>query len=788
MRSLLVMAGVSVALAVPSASRAAEVTPPVVVEHRAVVWSASHAQAEPPADVPVVLTIDAEGSVTDVTVVGDFAPDVVRAARDGARAFRFRPATRDGIAVASKVRERVVFQIDAPPSPAVPEGPPGPAAGPPEEARVLGRTAPRSASELTRGREVLEAAPRRTSADLLNIVPGVFVTQHGGEGKAHQIFMRGFDAVHGQDVELWVGGVPVNDVSNVHGQGYADLHFVSPEVVHEVSAQGGPFDPRQGDFAVAGTVRMRLGLAEEGAVVKGTLGSFGTRRLFVGYRPRGEDPKTFASFEEYATDGFGPNRAARRGSFLAQVAHDFAGGISARVLFGTYSGRYDSAGVLPRRDIEQGRLDRYATLDPRQGGRGSRTQVLAELKKEGDRATFALAPFVVARGMSLRQNFTGYLTGALRGEPNVSDNSEQKNDALTLGATGSMRYALPLLSKRDTTEVGLYGRHDRVSQSQTRLRDVDDRVVATLVDADLQATHVAAYVDEELRLGSRVTVRGGARVDSLSYAVDDRSRAPGPSRSAQGTHVGEKVSVDVFLGRGVRLVGSYGRGFRSPQARSLANGETAPFTDVTSFEVGLRGTLGRALAGSVAAYTSGLDGDLVFDPETARNEPVPGTRRTGVTAELLAHAGEGLVLSGSATYTRAAFVANGAGFVAGDLLPYVPQIVVRTDARYTHALAKVFARELEGRVGLGLDGVLRRPLPYGEIGQNVVLFDASLGLRLREVELSLDATNLLGQPYYDGQFVFASSFSGGATPSRIPVQHVTQGPPRAFYASVTLHF
>src|SRR5690606_3351870 len=107
-------------------------------------------------------------------------------------------------------------------------------------------------------------------------VPGAFVTQHSGEGKAHQIFFRGFDALHGQDIEFWVGGAPVNEVSNVHGQGYADLHFVMPEVVRQVRAWGGPFDPRQGDFAVAGSMAFELGYGEPGATLAGSVGSFGT--------------------------------------------------------------------------------------------------------------------------------------------------------------------------------------------------------------------------------------------------------------------------------------------------------------------------------------------------------------------------------------------------------------------------------------------------------------------------------------------------------------------------------
>jgi len=788
-------------------ARAHDVTAPVAVHHPDAAWPAE-ADAHDVV-VPVIVVVAEDGTVSSVEVEASVSHAIDHAAVAAASAFRFSPATRDGKPVSAKVREIVRFRgkVAAPapaPVPAsasaeaphhhTPNAPPHTHAAPPEPpkveaVRVEGRAAARSASEVVRGRDVLGAAPHRTASDLLNVVPGVFVTQHSGEGKAHQIFMRGFDAVHGQDVELWVGGIPVNEVSNVHGQGYADLHFAPPEVIKEVVAQGGTYDPRQGDFGVAGTVRMKLGYAEPGIHAKGTLGSFGTRRLFLAYRPKDASDETFAAFEEYTTDGFGPNRSARRGSLMAQATHDFDGGLSARVLFSTYAGRFDSAGVVPAREVEAGRLDRFATLDPKQGGRSSRTQVLLELHRDTEGGSFHVAPFVVVRGLSLRQNFTGFLGDSLRGGADTldSDNTEQRQSSVMFGGTASYKRPLRIASDRDTIEVGVYARHDRIEQSQVRLRSVDDRVNATLVDADVQATDVAAYVDDALHLHPRLVIRGGLRVDTLAYGVVDRASNPGPSRSSQSANLGKKITADVTVLRGLHVLGSYGDGFRSPQARSLANGQLSPFTKVQSFELGARFTLGRALSGSAALYTTSLSDDLVFDPVTARNEAVPGTRRVGGTVELTARAGDLLLLSSSATYTRAAFTGSNADYAEGDLLPYVPQLVVRSDAKIERTIARLFSRDLVGRVGVGLDGVIRRPLPYGEIGQNVVLTDATIGVRLKEVELSLDATNLLDQPYYDGQFVFASNFARSTSPSRIPVRHVTAGPPRAFYASLTLH-
>src|SRR5262249_25463672 len=158
------------------------------------------------------------------------------------RHFSFEPAEQDGVPVAAKVRAIVRFVgVPAPAPPAKqPEAPPPPpavkaaAVAPPPAARtpeattavdVRGeRPLTRTASETVVERPVLQAAPHRTAGDLVLTVPGLYITQHSGEGKAYQIFYRGFDAVHGQDLEIWAGGAPVNDVSNIHGQGYADLH------------------------------------------------------------------------------------------------------------------------------------------------------------------------------------------------------------------------------------------------------------------------------------------------------------------------------------------------------------------------------------------------------------------------------------------------------------------------------------------------------------------------------------------------------------------------------------
>ncbi|WP_433927799.1 TonB-dependent receptor [Sorangium cellulosum] len=654
--------------------------------------------------------------------------------------------------------------------------------GAPVAVVVQGARPPRSASETVRERAEVKAAPHRTASDALQLVPGVFTTQHSGEGKAHQIFFRGFDAVHGQDLEIWVAGAPVNEVSNVHGQGYADLHFVMPEVIRELRAQPGSYDPRQGDFAVAGSVRFELGYDEPGITVAAGAGSDGARRLFLAYHPERADEATFAAFEAYETDGFGPARAASRTSFIAQGVYQPAAGLSARVMASAFAARFGSAGVLRLDDIEAGKVDRFASYDPDQGGDSSRAQLVLDLRTAGDAPGegLSLAPFVVLRALRLRSNFTGYLE-----DPASGDATQQRNEAITVGATASYRLRLPLLSDRDAFEAGVVARTDWIEQSQRRLAAIDDRPTATLVDARVRATDVAGYLDASIRPARRIEVRGGLRADGLAYQVLDDAGEGAAARGAQGVHVGGKGTLDVALLPGLRALASVGQGFRSPQARSLGDGERAPFTRALSAEAGLRYADERVRA-SAALFHARLSEDLVFDEATGRNEPVPATARTGVALDAVAHPAPWLVSSVGLTYTRAAFTAAGGRHAAGDLLPFVPQVVARADLAVTPRLGALFGRRLEARAGAGATLLHRRPLPFGEIGHDALLTDVTAHLRYDRVELGLDVYNLLDAAWFDGEFVYPSSFTRGAAPDLLPARHVTVGAPRSVFASLSL--
>ena len=103
--------------------------------------------------------------------------------------------------------------------------------------------------------KLIEERPALRPGEVLEFVPGVIVTQHSGDGKANQYFLRGFNLDHGTDFATFVAGMPVNMRSHAHGQGYTDLNFLIPELVSRINYRKGPYFAEDGDFASAGSAR-----------------------------------------------------------------------------------------------------------------------------------------------------------------------------------------------------------------------------------------------------------------------------------------------------------------------------------------------------------------------------------------------------------------------------------------------------------------------------------------------------------------------------------------------------
>ncbi len=760
-------------------------------------------------DVLVHVEVDANGSLTDSRVISPANPKFDDLAIAAVSTWTFEPAKQNGRPVASHTSVTVHFDPNA-------------TAGnetitiTDTKARGVERPRDRGASTFELTPSLMSKTAQSSPGKMLEQAPGLFLANEGGSGHADQVFLRGFDAEQGQDIEFTVGGVPINEVDNTDGHGYSDTHFIIPEVVRALRVTEGPFDPHQGDFAVAGSANYELGVVERGLQFEQTYGSFSTQRTLVLWAPPNEREGTFGAAQVTNTAGFGVNRASTAASAMSQYEGELGERGLWRVLAMVYATHYKSAGVIRGTDVTSGKIDYFGTEDPSQGGDAQRYSLSFELEKPIDRTSEVKQQvFLTYRTMHITEDFTGFLLDDPQPgqsfHPQRGDAIEQDYTALTLGARGSYQLKGSLLGQDQTIELGYYGRFDHTLPEIQRLRF--GSTIPYLIDSDLvtDVLNVAPYVDLDLKPFAWLSLRGGVRQEFFSYDVTNLCATDGgyqrgqpldvlcPSYdtagprqntsqiSATGVISEPKVSAVAKLPGGLSLSASYGVGAQSLDAAYLTNNQNAPFSTLHAAEGGAiyhLATDDLELTGRVVGYYTHVDSDLIFDPLLGRLASSTGTTRRG--AVIAAHlATPWLHELASATYAYATYDQD------HTLVPYVPSLIARSDTSVVHAIPNVAIDDspVIGSLGLGLNYVGTRALPLGQESQPTFTIDASAGARWRWLKLGVQIQNLLDRRYPLTEYFYASDFhQGPAYATLAPTLNYTVAPPFTVLFTLGLAF
>ncbi|HMI93873.1 MAG TPA: TonB-dependent receptor, partial [Polyangiales bacterium] len=785
------------------------------------------------------LEVDRSGAVRTADVVDVAGADVSeradleRLAREHAGRLRFAPAEKEGAAIAARVRVELLAQAGAVASPGPEPDPepdpepnsdaPPPHAHPhvhahshphsPSELHDLSATArvslaaapalPVAASQLKLEVAALRAVPRRTAQDYLTLAPGVVLQNHSGVGHANSVFVRGFDAGEGEDLETLVDGMPINEPSNAHAHGYADSGFVIPETIERIDVLQGPFDPRQGDFAVAGSAEYVLGVRERGLRASAEYGSFAERHALLLWAPEDASRGTFVATELGAGDGFGPNRAHSQLSGMARYEHD-RGPVQYSVLGAAHASRYDSAGVLREDDYDARRLpcdgdeesQFFCTYDPHQGGSSARGLINGSLSWLRLGRELRVQAYFGKRGFRERESFTGFLLDE-RG-----DGVEQRYDADTLGLRSSYALQASAWGQRQRLELGMEGRQDFARTRMWRLRREGGIPYATVFDDELSLTHGAAYVRGELVPVSWLAIMGGVRGDAFGFSSLDLNapssdrvgeRLPVTASDAWGSAFSPRASVRALLLPPLHWVVSAGSGVRSSDAQALSQSENAPFARALAAETGpvleLAPWPWAKLTAQAFGFVTRVEQELLFDPQRARNVPAGDSSRYGVAGTTRLQVGQSSDTLLSVAYAEARAIDEGTGFFAlgkGAVLPFVPRFVARADHASTwrlRALGQPLA--LTGALGVGLIGA--RPLPLGASSEPVL--DVGLrGLaRLGMFELGLSVENLFDARQRVSELNHVSQFDPDGAASLRAARHFAAGAPRRWLGSLTVY-
>lgn len=831
---------------------ASDVTPPVVLSHVDAVYPPSALAERKHTDVVLVVTVDVDGHVSKADVAESGGADLDEAALIAMRQWTFVPAMRGDKPVASRIRVPFHFAPPAPPPELVdtsksdllpPQTSVPPVATPVGAAGSTATpvaTAPASAAAQTiqevdvRGQIHLEARshgssdytetvgelkaiPRTNASDALKLAPGFLLTNEGGSGHAEQVFLRGFDAHEGQDLEFTVDGVPINDAGNYHGNGYADTHFIIPELIHSVRVLEGPYAPQQGDFAVAGSADYQLGLDRRGLTTEYTYGSFNTQRLLVLWGPSDAPSGTFAGAEYYTTDGFGTNRQAKRGTGMGQYEIPLGQKGVLRLNATAYATEYNSAGVVREDDYAAGRVGFYGTEDPNLvGNTSTRASISATYENHFEDIDVYQQLFIVDRTMHLLEDWTGFLNDVQQPTqtPHVQrgDLIDFHFDEQTLGGRGFARWHGQALGQRQEFEVGYFARIDQTTSTQ--YRDMAANQAPYLTDANLTSTlaDVGVYLDANLRPTRWLALRGGVRADafvfdvlnncavSASVGVDSPSNQypevdqPCLSELEHGVYrepIQRSSTGDgAVMPRGTLVLGPFdhfeialsaGTGVRSVDPSYVAQGLLTPFVTIQSEDLGVSYNdqiRSVALAAKSVFFSTHSGQDLLFDPSEGRSTLASGSTRTGWSGSVRGQ-GSFFDIAANATAVKATFDDTRL------LVPYVPDLVLRGDLAFFHDLPwRINHKPILGTIGYGVSYVGPRPLPYSQLSDVIFISDASASLKWSLWNVRLAATNLFDSKYKLGEYNYASDFHSQAEPTLAPERTLTAGAPRVIMLSV----
>jgi outer membrane receptor protein involved in Fe transport len=515
----------------------------------------------------------------------------------------------------------------------------------------------------------LRLRPKGSAHQMLQVAPGLIIAQHAGGGKAEQIFLRNFDADHGTDVAISVDGMPVNMVSHGHGQGYADLHFLIPDVVERLEVFKGPYFAGLGNLATAGAVEFQTRDHIDRNMLRLGGGSFGSADLTGIYQLPLDSPRQSAYVAGSYTRSDGPvdkKQGLQRFNIFAKLHTHLGEHASLSTSFDAFSSAWDASGQIPQRAVRAGRIDRWGAIDPLEGGTTSRRNLnlVYEARDDEGRELIAQAYFT-HYDFKLFSNFTFF-----RENPTAGDMIEQTDDRFLAGFNSryAQSQALGPLPTRRTIGAGF--RQDDIAVGLWH--SPDRSRAAALVDAGILERNFYLWLQEDIGLGEDLRLVLGLRGDYFTFNVNDHlegspASLPHASGLTQQAILNPKASLVYSPTQTLDLFANFGTGFHSNDARNnVINRRVADLASAwrqdglddeaididlaaLNFDPGHRGvtTLPRAIGIEVGARTHlarrlnlgaalwllDIEEEFVFVGDAGTTEASGRTRRAGLDLE-----------------------------------------------------------------------------------------------------------------------------------------------------------
>lgn len=494
-----------------------------------------------------------------------------------------------------------------------------------------------SAAQGTVTQAQLEHRPLLRPAEVLETIPSLIVTQHSGDGKANQYFLRGFNLDHGTDFATTVDGVPVNMPTHAHGQGYSDLNFLIPELVNFVHYHKGPYHVADGDFASAGSARIETMRKMKQNFVQLTAGENNYQRLLAAGSAKVGQGDLLAAVDLSRYDGpwQEPENLHKENAILRYSEGSTSNGWS--VVAQHYQAKWDATDQIAQRAVEQGLIDRFGSLDRSSGGDSQRSSLAFSQNISQPEYRQRINAYIMDYQLNLFSNFSYFLTDPLRG-----DQFEQADRRTVMGGQAQRTWLNQWQGRDMQNTLGVDLRHDQIRQVGLYQTDQRQRF-ATIRQDQVQQSALALYAENQMQWQPWLRSIVGLRADA--YRFDVESDRPENSDRVNDEIFSPKASVVFGPWQKTEYYLSYGTGFHSNDARGTTirinpdprdAGFLQPLDRVTPLvrtqgaEFGIRSELIPQLHSTLSFWQLRSDSELLFIGDAGTTEASRPSRRQGI--------------------------------------------------------------------------------------------------------------------------------------------------------------
>ncbi|MCB9080256.1 MAG: TonB-dependent receptor plug domain-containing protein [Lewinellaceae bacterium] len=623
----------------------------------------------------------------------------------------------------------------------------------------------------------LATQPVNSSQEILRKVPGLFIGQHAGGGKAEQIFLRGFDIDHGTDIAISVDGMPVNMVSHAHGQGYADLHFLIPETINTIDFGKGPYYADRGDFTTAGYVAFQTKDAIDQSSVSVDLGQFNTLRTVGLFNLLGntERQHAYLATEFLQSDGaFASPQNFYRLNLMGKYSARIGEADQVSLLISRFQSQWDASGQIPQRAVDRGLIGRFGAIDDTEGGQTSRTNLLLSYTHFLNNQTFVKSKAYYTRyDFDLYSNFTFFLDDPING-----DQIRQQENRTLVGAESVWQKEKNRSNGGVQLRAGAGFRFDLSTDNELSHTRNRTETLIPLALGDIQQQNLYAFAQVEWRWG-RWRLSPGLRFDQFRFTYQDQlTPAYDPATVSRGI-ISPKFNVVYAPRRDWQFFLKTGRGFHSNDARVvIAQQGRQVLPAAYGADLGTIWKPTNRLLLNGALWVLYLDQEFVYVGDAGIVEPSGETRRIGVDAGLRYELSGGFFLDGDINYTYARSIdpdaAPGARFI-----PLAPDLTATAGLSYTGGAwtAGIRSRYLKSR-------------PANEdasiIAEGYWITDANVQYTTGPVSLGLIVENVFNSAWNETQFATESRLADELDP--VEEIHFIPGTPFFVKGRITLRF